>query len=188
MRLSRFILLGGLFALALAGFGGRDAEAQKAKAPPKPVGKTAEELLKPTARPKKPELPPSKLPLELVKGERIAFVGNSTAERMNLFGHFETMLHLRHPDKELGVRNFARPADEVGNRQRASDYTRLDDPLFSFNADTMFLFFGFNESFAGKEGVAKFEVFPEAGHSPHSERATADGVTAAAQRFLSSVV
>ena len=38
-----------------------------------------------------------------------------TAERMNLFGHFETMLHLRFPDKELVVRNFARPADEVAS-------------------------------------------------------------------------
>ena len=154
MRLSRFTLLGGLIAIALAGFGGRDAEAQKGKALPK----DAEDLLKPSARPKKPELPPSALPLQLVKGERIAFVGNSTAERMNLFGHFETMLHLRHADKELVVRNFARPADEVGNRQRASDYTRLDDPLFSFNPDTMLCFFGFNESFAGKDGVAKFEA------------------------------
>jgi putative heme-binding domain-containing protein len=158
MRLSRFTLLGGLLAISLAGFGGRDAEAQKAKAPPKPVGKTAEELLKPTARPKKPELPTSALPLQLVKGERIAFVGNSTAERMNLFGNFETMLHIRFPDKELVVRNFARPADEVGNRQRPSDYTRLDDPLYSFNPDTMLCFFGFNESMAGKDGVAKFEA------------------------------
>jgi putative heme-binding domain-containing protein len=152
MRLSRFTLLGGLIALALAGYGGREAEAQK-KAPPK----GAEDLLKPGTRPKKAELPPSKLPLEFVKGERIAFVGNSTAERMNLFGHFETMLHLRHPGKELVVRNFARPADEVANRQRASDYTRLDDPLHSFNPDTMLCFFGFNESFAGAKGVAKFE-------------------------------
>jgi putative heme-binding domain-containing protein len=153
MRLSRFTLLGGLVAIALAGFGGRDAEAQKGKAP----AKGAEELLKPTPRPKKAELPPSKLPLEFVKGERIAFVGNSTAERMNLFGHFETMLQLATPGKDLVVRNFARPADEVANRQRASDYTRLDDPLFSFNPDTMLCFFGFNESFAGKAGVAKFE-------------------------------
>jgi hypothetical protein len=71
-------------------------------------------------------LPPSTLPLEFIAGERIALVGNSTAERMNLFGHFETLLHERFPDKKLVVRNFARPADEVGIRQRATDYTKLD--------------------------------------------------------------
>src|SRR6476469_7992116 len=92
--------------------------------PPPPKGQ-ADDLLKLPPRPKKPGLPPSALPLELVKGERIAFVGNSTAERFNLFGHFETLLHLRYPDKELVVRNFARPADEVGVRQRPGDYLRL---------------------------------------------------------------
>ena len=34
---------------------------------------------------------------------------------------------------------------------------------------------------------ATFEILPDGGHSPHSERATADEVTRAAQRFLSGV-
>jgi pimeloyl-ACP methyl ester carboxylesterase len=41
---------------------------------------------------------------------------------------------------------------------------------------------------AALDGVARFEVLPEAGHSPHSERASADDVTRAAQRFLSDAV
>ena len=41
---------------------------------------------------------------------------------------------------------------------------------------------------AALDGVARFEIFPEGGHSPHSERATADEVTRVAQRFLSAVV
>jgi lysophospholipase L1-like esterase len=92
----------------------------------------------------------------VLDGERIAFLGNSTAERMNLFGHFEALLHQRFPGKHLVVRNFARPADEVGNRQRPGDYTKLDDPVAAFGADTYLVFFGFNESFAGPGGVAKF--------------------------------
>ena len=116
-----------------------------------------EEAFKPKPRPKKEALPPSKLPLEVVAGERIALVGNSLAERFNLFGNFETLLHLRHADKKLVVRNFARPADEVGNRQRPSDYTKIDDPLRSFNADTFLCFFGFNESYKGVAGVADYE-------------------------------
>lgn len=84
-------------------------------------------------------------------------MGNSTAERMNLFGQFETLLHQRFPGKKIVVRNFARPADEVGNRQRASDYTKLDDPLAAFGADTYLVLFGFNESFAGPGGIEKFK-------------------------------
>lgn len=120
--------------------------------------KTAREILKPAARPARPPLPPSRLPLALIDGERIALVGNSTAERMNLFGHFETLLHQRFPGKKLVVRNFARPADEVGNRQRASDYTKLDDPMAAFGADTYLVFFGFNESFASTDGIEKFKA------------------------------
>ena len=119
---------------------------------------TAHALLKQPPRPARGQLPPSSLPLTLIEGERIALFGNSTAERMNLFGHFESLLHQRFPGKHLVVRNFARPADEVGNRQRPSDYTKLDDPLTAFGADTFFLFFGFNESFAGPEGVATFQA------------------------------
>jgi putative heme-binding domain-containing protein len=117
----------------------------------------ARELLTLPLRPARPPLPPSRLPLELLDGERIALIGNSTAERMNLFGHFETLLHERFPEKKLVVRNFARPADEVAIRQRATDYTKLDDPLAAFGADTYLAFFGFNESFAGPEGIEKFK-------------------------------
>lgn len=91
----------------------------------------------------RPALAPSKLPLDFIKGERIAFLGNSQAERMNLFGHFETMLHLQFPDRELVVRNFARPAEEVDAQQRSSDYTAIDDPMKVFGADTYFLFLWF---------------------------------------------
>ena len=119
---------------------------------------TARELLARPARPARPALPPSTLPLEFLNLERIALVGNSTAERMNLFGHFETLLHERFPGKQLVVRNFARPAEEVAVRQRPSDYAKLDDPLAAFGADTYLVFFGFNESFAGPGGVEKFKA------------------------------
>ncbi len=114
------------------------------------------ELLKQAPRPARAALAPSKLPLEFIKGERIAFVGNSLAEHFSKYGYFETLLHSRFPKLELVVRNFARPADEVAIRQRSANYTALDDPLAAFGADTFFLFFGYNESFAGPEGVPKF--------------------------------
>ncbi len=127
------------------------------KAKPKIKDNVAAEILKPGPRPKKAPLPPSQLPLQLVKGERIAFVGNTTAERMSLYGHFETMLQLRHKDKALVVRNFGFPGDEVGIRQRSNDYSRLDDPLYAFNPDTFLCFFGWNESFKGEAGIEAFK-------------------------------
>ncbi|MCA9193713.1 MAG: HEAT repeat domain-containing protein [Planctomycetales bacterium] len=83
------------------------------------------------------------------QGERIALVGGSLAERMNLFGYFESLLHTRFPEKKLVFRNFGWPADEVGLQQRPDDYTRIDDPMLVFQPQLFFCFFGFNESFAG---------------------------------------
>ncbi|MFN7892075.1 MAG: ThuA domain-containing protein, partial [Pirellula sp.] len=88
-------------------------------------------------------------PMEFRQGERIAFMGSSLAERMNLFGYFETLLHTRFPNKQLVVRNFGWPADEVGNQQRPDNYTKIDDPLEVFGPETFICFFGFNEHFAG---------------------------------------
>ena len=118
---------------------------------------TAKKLLTLPPRPARPALAASKFPLEFIQGERVALLGNSLAERMNLFGHFETMLQLQYPDREIVFRNFARPAEEVGVQQRSADYTALDDPLRAFGADTFICFFGFNESFAGAEGVGRFK-------------------------------
>jgi putative heme-binding domain-containing protein len=96
--------------------------------------------------------------LEFVKHEHIALVGSSLAERMNLFGHFETLLHTRFPQLELVVRNFARPCDAVDTLQRPNDYTAIDDPLKVFAPDTVLCFFGFNESFVGAAGEERFRA------------------------------
>lgn len=117
-----------------------------------------DDLLKPQPRPPRPDVPASRLPLAFLKSERVALVGNSLAERMNLFGNFETLLHARFPQQELVVRNFARPADEVALRQRSDNYTKLDDPLRAFGPDTLLCFFGFNESYKGAEGLTKFKA------------------------------
>ena len=96
--------------------------------------------------------------LAVTKAERIAIVGSGIAPRMAQFGHFEAQLHARFPDRELVVRNFSWPADEVGRRQRPNDYTKLDDPLEVFGPDTFICFFGLNESFAGAAGLTKYKA------------------------------
>ncbi len=91
---------------------------------------------------------------EFRQGERVAFVGGSTAERMNLFGYFESLLHTRFPTKGLVVRNFGWPADEVGKQQRPDNYTTVDDPMVEFGPELFICFFGFNEHFAGDSDEA----------------------------------
>ncbi|TWT58462.1 F5/8 type C domain protein [Thalassoglobus neptunius] len=96
---------------------------------------------------------------EFRDNERIALMGGSLAERMNLFGHFETMLHTRFPEKQLVIRNFGWPADEVGLQQRPDNYTKIDTPIEVFGPELFICFFGFNEHFAGDspEAIAKFQ-------------------------------
>ncbi len=96
--------------------------------------------------------------IDFERHERIALVGNSLAERMNLYGHFETQLHLSFADRELKFRNFGFPADAVEWQQRPNNYTRIDDPLKVFAPDTFICFFGYNESFAGEEGIDQFKA------------------------------
>jgi putative heme-binding domain-containing protein len=158
----------------------KTAEPKKeAKAEPLPGA----ELLRQGPRPARPALPPSQLPLEFLKGERIAFVGNSLAEHFAKYGYFEALLHSRFAKHELVVRNFARPADEVGLRQRPSNYTALDDPLAAFGADTFFCFFGYNESFTGPPGVEKFKKDYDQFLADYAKRYPRDD-TQAAPRFV----
>ncbi|TWT52727.1 Cytochrome c [Rubripirellula amarantea] len=101
---------------------------------------------------------PSANEIKIEPNQRIALVGNSTAERMNLFGHFETRLQLRLADKQPVIRNFGWPADAVSIQQRPGNYTQIDDPYLVFRPDMLVCFFGFNESFDGRDEatLAKF--------------------------------
>ncbi|MEI6236622.1 MAG: heme-binding protein, partial [Planctomycetota bacterium] len=155
---------------------------QTPKAPAE-KGIAGADLLKIPPRPARPALSPSAVPLTFIKNERIAFLGSALAERMNLFGYFETLLHSRFPQQELVVRNFARPADEVGIHQRSDSYTKLTDPLQAFGADTFLCFFGFNESFKGADGVAKFKSDYDAFIAEHIKLYPRDD-TNAAPRFI----
>ena len=86
------------------------------------------------------------------------FIGNTLAERMQYFGHFETLLHARFPEHELVVRNLGYSADEIAFRPRSLNFGSPDDHLTMWQADVILAFFGFNESFAGPGGLEKFKT------------------------------
>jgi putative heme-binding domain-containing protein len=95
--------------------------------------------------------------LELRPGDRIAILGNTLADRMQHFGTFETLLHSRFPRHELVVRNLGFSGDELTLRLRSANFGSPDEHLRFAQADVILAFFGYNESFGGAAGLAKFK-------------------------------
>lgn len=125
--------------------------------------------------------------LELRKNSHITLVGNNLASRMMEYGLFETEMHLRYPDSTLFIRNLGDPGDTPGFRPRsgtndpwafpgAEDFQteyatpsgsegfleKPDQWLTRLQADIVVGFFGFNESFQGKENLPNFKAELEA--------------------------
>ncbi len=96
--------------------------------------------------------------LELRKGDKIVLIGNTLAERMQLFGGFETLLYSRFPDLDLVVRDLGWSADELTLRPRSMDFQDHGHELKDEKPTVLIAMFGFNESFAGPAGLEKFKA------------------------------
>ncbi|HUD47667.1 MAG TPA: GDSL-type esterase/lipase family protein [Candidatus Baltobacteraceae bacterium] len=95
---------------------------------------------------------------ELNPGDHVAIIGSAVADRFQHSGWLETYLYTRYPDFDLVFRNLAVPGDEVALRHRPAGFGSPDDWLTKVQADVIFAFFGFNESFQGKAGLGKFKA------------------------------
>ena len=121
----------------------------------------------------------------LKKGDHICIIGNTTAERMQHYGHLEALIVAKYPDYELVFRNLGYSGDEVdtGKRLRSMDFGSPDEWLAgnspvpqggkklsekdkvaenrfehtNTKADVVFAFFGYNESYAGEKGLPQFK-------------------------------
>jgi glucose/arabinose dehydrogenase len=110
---------------------------------------------------------------ELRPGDHIAIIGNTLAERLQHDGWLETMIHTRFPTADLTFRNLGFSGDEIATRLRSKGFGTPDEWLSGkaepiggrtdnrlegvhTNADVIFAFFGYNESFAGEAGLPKF--------------------------------
>lgn len=76
---------------------------------------------------------------------------------MQHHGWLETMIHAKHPAHQIVVRNLSVAGDEVVSRARSKDFGTPDEWLTKVQAGVVFAFFGYNESFAGPEGLPKFK-------------------------------
>src|SRR5215212_773652 len=113
-------------------------------------------------------------PFVLHTGDHIAIIGNTLAERMQYDGWLETLLHARFPKHDLVIRNLGFSGDEVVTRLRSKNFGSPDEwlsgkgaPIGGYEenrfsgtntkADVVFAFFGYNESYAGQEGLDAFK-------------------------------
>ena len=94
---------------------------------------------------------------EFQKGDHVCFVGNALGERMQHQNFFETLVHQSYPAQQLVLRNLCFPGDEPLQRERSQNFGDPDVHLNHSKASVIFFFFGFNESFAGNQGIAKFK-------------------------------
>ena len=88
--------------------------------------------------------------LRIDANDSIVFIGNTFAERMHLFGYFETFLHCKFPEHKLKVRNMGWSADELTLKPRPVGFGDRHRYLEREEADVIFACFGMNESFQGK--------------------------------------
>jgi putative heme-binding domain-containing protein len=120
----------------------------------------------------------------LQPNDHICIVGNTLAERMQHSGWLETLLHARYPKHQLVIRNLGFSGDEIdfSKRLRSMDFGTPDQwlageapvpqptklspkdqvrenrfELTNTKADVIFVFFGYNESFAGPAGLDAFK-------------------------------
>ena len=96
-------------------------------------------------------------PLTLNKGDHICYLGNALADRLQHDGWLETLIYAKFPQDDLVFRNLAVSGDEVATWHRSENFGSRDDWLSKTKADVILGFYGFNESFQGKDGLANFK-------------------------------
>lgn len=123
------------------------------------------------------------VPVKIGKGTHISLIGNNLGSRMMNYDNFETELYVRYPDDNLIIRNMCDGGDTPGFRPHASRntpwafpgaekfQTELANPsqseghfetpdqwLTRLKTDVIISFFGYNESFEGKAGLANYKA------------------------------
>lgn len=104
-------------------------------------------------------------PFEFKDGDRIVWLGNTLVEREQRFGYWETALIAANPDKKITLRNLGWSGDTVHGEARGrfdfndanKCFKQLVDQTLELKPTVIFISYGTNESFEGKDGLPKFE-------------------------------
>jgi len=120
--------------------------------------------------------------IEISNGAHISLIGGNMGSRMMNYGHFETEMYVRYPEKSLIIRNMCDGGDTPGFRPHASrnlpwafpgaekfqsEFAKKSDSeghfdspdkwLTNLKTDIIIAFFGFSESFDGKENLENYK-------------------------------
>ena len=125
---------------------------------------------------------------EFKDGDRIVWLGGTFVEREQRYGHWETALLAANADKNIRVRNLGWSGDTVLGEARASfDFNKPDagfkllvdqalgvtppppswlarvaqrvfDEKYAFRPTVIFVCYGTNESFEGKDGLVRVDT------------------------------
>ena len=90
------------------------------------------------------------LPFAFSKGETVAILGNGLPDRMQHDGWMETVLQSAMPEMNVRFRNMSASGDRPHSFPRSSGHMHMTDYLRHVKPDTVFAFFGYNESFDNK--------------------------------------
>ena len=101
---------------------------------------------------------PGRAQLPLQENDVVGIIGNALGDRMQHDGWVETVIQSKMADKKLRFRNLAIVGDSVAHRPRHQGFDTPEKSLTNCQADVVFAFFGYNESFAGEGGLAKFKA------------------------------
>ena len=108
--------------------------------------------------------------VDLRKGDRVVFMGDTFAEREAMFGYLETMLHAQFPEHKLTFRNLAYSADTPAvlladlkgtmeynhGSNRALNFRTMPEHLADAKADVIFLCLGMAASLEGRQKADDF--------------------------------
>ena len=91
------------------------------------------------------------------KGDVVAIYGNGLADRMQHSPWVETVLQQQLPGLDVRFRNLSTSGDTVAKRPRSQG--AISDPAYLELVDpaVIFMFYGYNESYAGPGGAAAYE-------------------------------
>lgn len=93
--------------------------------------------------------------LKLSKGNHVVFLGNALADRMQHDGWVETYIQASNPTLQLVIRNQGFSGDKVDKRPRNRGFPNPDEYLKLSQADVIFAFWGYNESYDDNPGDFK---------------------------------
>src|SRR5262245_33099736 len=109
--------------------------------------------------------PSAPKPFEFKDGDRVVWIGNTLVEREQRYGYWEAAVLAANADKKITLRNLGWSGDTVHAEARGrfdfdkpeKCFRQLIDLTLELKPTVIFISYGTNESFEGKDGLPKFE-------------------------------